>query len=169
MASSFAVEPAYKHDGSDVIYMPVTAAQTFKKGALCVLTTGLLVEGGVNPATINALALCDASVGLDARGSIYGGTNIPVIVPAPQTVFKLSSTTTPVFATHVGNVYGVTKVGNIWQLDISKTGTMATPANGRFVVVGIGPVQGIAIAGGAPEYFLCKLLPIFNQLSGIND
>lgn len=168
MASSFALEPAYKHDESDVILMPVTAAQTFKKGALCVLSAGLLVECGANPAAINAIALCDASVGLDSRGSIYGGTNIPVIVPQPDTVFKLSSTTTPVFATHMGIVYGVTKVGNIWQLDISKAGTVGTPANGRFVVVGLGPVQGVPL-GGAPEFFLCKLLPQFNVLSGIND
>lgn len=162
MASSFALEPAYKHDESDVIYMPVTAAQTFKKGALCVLSTGLLVECGANPAAINAIALCDASVGLDPRGSIYGGTNIPVIVPQPDTVFKLSSATTPVFATHVGNIYGVTKVGNVWQLDISKTTT-----NARFTVVGIGPVQGIIPSGGAPEYFLCKILPQYNSLSGV--
>lgn len=168
MASSFPLEPGYKHDASDVIYMPVTAAQTFKKGALCVLSTGLLVECGANPAVINAIALCDASVGLDSRGSIYGGTNIPVIVPQPDTVFKLSSTTTPVFATHVGVVYGVTKVGNIWQLDISKTGTMASPANARFVVVGISPLQGQPL-GGQPEYFLCKMLPQFNPLSGIVD
>lgn len=166
MASSFAIEPAYKHDLSDVIYMPVTAAQAFKKGEPVVLSTGLLVVCGANPATINGIALCDASVGLDARGSIYGGTNIPVIVPQPDTVFKISSTTTPVFATHVGNVYGITISGHIWQLDISKTGTMASPSNARFVVVGIGPVQGVPL-GGSPEYFLCKMLPQFNQLSAI--
>lgn len=168
MASVFAAEPAYKHDESDVIYAPVTAGQTFKKGAFCVLSAGAMVECGANPAAIHALALCDASVALDARGSIWGGTNAPFIMLQPDMIVKISSTTTPVFATHVGTgtVYGITKVGNNWQLDISKSGTFAAPANGRFAVVGLSPVQGV-LAAGQPEFFLVKLLPQFNVFSAI--
>ncbi len=168
MASVFPAEPAYKHDESDVIYMPVTAGQTFKKGAFVVLAAGALVECGANPAAIHGLALCDASVGLVAAGSIYGGTNIPVLLLQPDTILKISSATTPVFATHVGTgtVYGITKVGNVWQLDITKNGTFAAPANGRFAVVGLSPVQGVQ-AAGAPEFFLVKLLPQYNVFTGI--
>jgi hypothetical protein len=169
MASTFAAEPAYKHDESDVIYAPVTAGQTFKKGALCVLSAGAMVECGANPAQIHGLALADASVALDSRGSIWGGTNAPFIMLQPDMVLKMSSTTTPVFATHVGTgtVYGTTKSsGGFWQLDISKSGTFGTPANGRFVVVGLSPVQGV-LAAGQPEFFLVKLLPQFNVFSGI--
>lgn len=170
MASVFAPEPAYKHDESDVILCPVTAAQTFKKGAFCVLSTGSMVECGANPTQIHGLALCDASVGLDARGSIYGGTNIPFIMLQPDMILKISSSTTPVFATHVGTgtVYGVTKTSGVWQLDISKSGTFGTPSTGRFAVVGLSPVQGVLNAG-QPEYFLVKLLPQFNVFSGIVD
>lgn len=168
MASSFTPEPAMKHDESHNTYFPVKNGETFKKGALLVIDTGEMAECGANPAAINAIALCDASVGLDARGSIYGGKNIPVIEIQPDMILKLSSATTPVFATHMGKVYGVTKTGGVWQLDISKTGTMAAPSNGRFVVVDVRPLPGIN-AGGGPEMFLCKILPQFNALSGIVD
>lgn len=166
MASVFTPEPAYKHDEAVVTYFPVTAGETFKKGAFCVLTTGALVECGANPAIISGIALCDASVGLDPRGSIYGGTLIPFIELQPDMVLKLSSATTPDFATHMGKVYGITKTSGIWQLDISKTGTMGSPSNGRFSVVDLRPLPGVPAAGGG-EMFLCKMLPQFSSLTGI--
>jgi hypothetical protein len=141
MASLFAAEPAYKHDLSDVIYLPVAAAQTFIAGALVVFTyagAGTLTECGANPAAITGMALAPASVGLAPAGSIYGGTNIPVLILQPDMILKISSTTTPAIATHLGIAYGITKGTNYWQLDISKTG-----ANARFTVVGISPAPGV--------------------------
>lgn len=163
MASLFALEPAYKHDESDVIYLPVAAAQTFVTGALLVFTyagAGTLTECGANPAAITGIAMAPASVGLAAAGSIYGGTNIPVLILQPDTILKMSSTTTPAIATHLGVAYGITKGTTYWQLDISKTA-----GNARFTVVNISPIPGAP--AGTPEFFYGKILPSFNVLTGI--
>lgn len=111
-------------------YFPVTAAQTFIAGALVVVTTGALVECGADPAAILGIAQAPASVGLATGGSIFGGTNIPVFVISPEDIIWMASATTPVFATHVTQAYGVVKSTN-WLVDVSDT------SNTRVHVTGV--------------------------------
>jgi hypothetical protein len=98
---------------------PVLAAQTFIAGALVVLASGTIAECGADPASVLGIALAPASVGLASAGSIYGGTNIPVFVISPNDVIVMGSSTTPVFATHVGTAYGIVKSTN-WLVDVSE-------------------------------------------------
>lgn len=69
---------------------------------------------------------------------------VPVrILSGANVVLGLSSTTAPVYATHVGNSYGITRAsGGQWQLDIAKTTTSSRAkvididtASGTFFVV----------------------------------
>ena len=121
MASNFACAPANNYGSDRIRYFPVTAAQTFVVGALVFLTSGAVTECGADPANILGIALAPASVGLDTRGSIFGGTQIPVFVLTPNDTIWMGSSTTPVFATHVGTAYGIVKSTN-WLVDISDTG-----------------------------------------------
>ena len=120
MASNFPIE-VLNHEAEDIMYFPVTAGQTFTVKALVFLTSGAVTECGADPANILGIALAPASVGLDANGSIYGGTNIPILVLDPDHICWMASATTPVFATHVGTAYGIEKTTN-WRVDTTDTG-----------------------------------------------
>lgn len=119
MASNFPLEPVGNYPSTSVKHFPVTAGQTFIKGALVVYTSDALVECGADPASVLGLALEPASVGLATGGSIHGGTNIPVLVFTPSIELRISSATTPA-QTLVGDSYGVVKSTN-WLLDTSET------------------------------------------------
>lgn len=119
MASNFPIEPAGWYSPDSVKHFPVTAGQTFLKGALVVYTSDALVECSADPTSVLGIALEPASVGLATAGSIHGGTNIPVLVFTTNMLLKISSATTPA-QTLVGDAYGVVKSTN-WLLDTSET------------------------------------------------
>lgn len=121
MSSQFACAPATNYASDRIRYFPVTAGQTFILGALVFLTSGAVSECGSDPANILGIAMAPASVGLAAAGSIFGGTNIPVFVLTPSDTIWMASSTTPVFATHVGTAYGIEKTTN-WRVDTTDTG-----------------------------------------------
>lgn len=153
MASQFPIQLARNYKTDQVKYFPVTAGQTFITGALVVLGSGTVSECGADPTNILGIALAPASVGLDAKGSIYGGTNIPVFVLTPQDEVFMASATTPVFATHVGTLYGIEKTTN-WRVDTTDT------TNTRVTVTSVhnSPQQ---------EGFLVKFLAANLQLDSI--
>lgn len=130
MASNFPIQVATAYPPDRVRLFPVTAGQTFIAGALVVLSSGTVSECGADPANILGIALAPASVGLASPESIYGGDNIPVFVLTPNDTVFISSSTTPVFATHVGTAYGIVKSTN-WLADISDT------TNTRLVIIDV--------------------------------
>lgn len=139
MASNFAPQIQTYH-GDRVRYFPVTAAQTFIAGALVFLTSGAVSECGADPTSILGIACAPASVGLDAKGSFFGDlrgtTMIPVYVLNPVDVVFMASGTTPVYATHVGQAYGIEKTTN-WRVDP----TDAVNTRVTVIDVSLSPVQ----------------------------
>lgn len=131
MASNFAIQPAQKYDESEVRLFPVASGETFVTGALVVYdtTNNNITECGADPALILGIALAPASVGLDSNGSIYGSTNIPVLVLDAATVCWMASATTPA-QSHVMDDYGVAKSTN-WLVDTGEA------VNTRVRVIGI--------------------------------
>lgn len=121
MATNFAIQPAQKYDESEVRLFPVASGQTFVVGALVVYdtTNNNITECGADPALILGIALAPASVGLATGGSIFGGTNIPVLVLDPATVCWMASATTPA-QSHVMDDYGIAKSTN-WLVDTTET------------------------------------------------
>lgn len=123
----------------NIISVRVTAAQTFKKGALVVDTAaGTVSECGADPARIYGVALEDAfskpgGTGIANSPSIItGGTNneCSVAVADRMTVFSgraVNGGTDPVIPlqTHIGETYGVVKVGNDWVIDMAEVTTMS--------------------------------------------
>lgn len=135
MASSF--KPQISGDTSgypDVREFGVTAAEAFEVGELVYMdvNTGKILVCGADPALIAGVSGAAAAFGLGTQwpGNIYDGVKIPVSLLRANTKVFMSSTTTPLL-THVGNAYGVAKVGHIWQVDIGDTG------NTRVVVIDI--------------------------------
>lgn len=123
MATNFPPQLGIKADAGVLVrLMPVTAAEAFVVGELVYLDTavGTIKVCGADPALIAGIAYAPASMGLAAAGSIWGGTNIPVALLSSAAVVFMASSTTPVFATHVGNAYGVEKTTN-WRVDIGDT------------------------------------------------
>lgn len=121
MASNFPIQLVRAYPAHRVKYFPVKNAETFITGALVFLTGGEASECGADPANILGIAMAPASIGLASAGSIYGGKNIPVFVLSPEDEVFIASATTPVFATHIGNSYGVEKTTN-WRLDTTEVG-----------------------------------------------
>lgn len=113
----------------------ITAAQTFKKGALVIDTAaGTISECGADPATVLGVALEDAF----SKPGNTGMVNAPTIITGGQSnecsvaiadrrqIFSMRAVnggTDPVtpLQTHIGESYGVLKVGNDWCLDIAET------------------------------------------------
>lgn len=123
----------------NIISVTFTAAQTFKKGALVVDTAaGTVSECGADPARIYGVAM-------EAANTKPGGTGIansPSIITGGQykevsvaiadrvTVFScrgVNGGTDPVvpLQTHIGETYGVAKVGNDWVLDLAEVTIMS--------------------------------------------
>jgi hypothetical protein len=72
----------------------------------------------------------------EAARLITPNGRVPVrILTGSQVVIGFSSTTVPVYVTHVGNSYGITRAsGGQWQLDIAKT---TTSSRARVVAIDI--------------------------------
>lgn len=110
----------------------VTAAQTFKKGALVIDTAaGTISECAADPAAVLGVAQMDAFSGLgyDMANSptvITGRSNECVVAIADRSqIFScraINGGTDPVtpLQTNVGEQYGVAKVGDDWVLDIAE-------------------------------------------------
>lgn len=163
MATNFAPQLAYKHESYDVRYYPVHAGQTFIPGALVVYSTANhdISECGADPASILGVALAAATVGLDSRGSIYGGTRIPVAILDEDMPVFMASATTPDYNTHVGNKYGIVKSGNNWLLDTTDA------VNTRVQVFDISPLASGPAQGTGQEGFWVKFLAANLQFSEI--
>ena len=117
--------------------MAVTAAQTFKAGAL-VLTSaaGTISECGADPATITGVALQDAFSGpgynaADTPTVVTGrDSDISVAIATRDTIFSgrgINGGTDPVIPlqTHIGETYGVAKTGDDWVIDFAEVTTMS--------------------------------------------
>jgi hypothetical protein len=124
MASSFPLQTAYGHDKSTVEeYTPGTAANAFVVGDLVILSGVEARVAGANPAAILGFSEVNSE---DAKVLTENG-KVPVRQLTSEHVVQMSSATTPVEATHLGQEYGVTKDGTtgFWQVDVSKTGGTA--------------------------------------------
>lgn len=125
MASTFKPQVSGNLSGyPDVREFGVTAAEAFEVGELVYMdvNTGLILVCGADPALIAGISGAAAAFGLGSQwpGNIYDGVKIPVTLLNSNTLVFMSSTTTPLL-THVGNAYGVAKVGHTWQVDTGDT------------------------------------------------
>ena len=123
----------------NVISVTFTAGQTFKKGALLVDTgAGTVSECGADPARIYGVALEDANskpggTGIANNPSyVTGGQSkeVSVAIADRVTVFTgraVNGGTDPVvpLQTHIGETYGVLKVGNDWVIDLAEVTVMS--------------------------------------------
>lgn len=121
----------------NILSVRFTAAQTFRKGALVVDTAaGTVSECAADPTRVYGVAM-------EAAGSKPGGTGIAnspsyvtggsnnevsVAIADRSQVFTcrgVNGATDPVtpLQTHIGELYGVAKVGNDWVLDIAEITT----------------------------------------------
>ncbi len=114
--------------------MVVTAAQTFKKGALVIdVSAGTISECGADPSAVLGVAMEAAFTkpGNSMNFSpsyITGGapTECSIAIADRRTVFSMRGVnggTDPVTPTQtmVGESYGVAKSGDDWYLDIAET------------------------------------------------
>jgi hypothetical protein len=122
----------------NIISVRVTAAQTFKKGALLVDTAaGTVSECGADPVRVYGVAMEDAfskpgGTGIANSPSIITGGNnneCSVAIADRSQVFScrgVNGGTDPVvpLQTHIGETYGVAKVGNDWVLDLAEVTVM---------------------------------------------
>lgn len=137
MASSFPAQVAYGHDRSTVEeYTPGTAANAFVVGDILILSGVEARVAGVNPAAILGLSEVNSA---DAALLTPNG-KVPVRQLTPECVIQMSSATTPVEATHLGQEYGITKdpTTGFWQVDVAKT-----VANARVYVDRLNVAEGI--------------------------
>lgn len=91
---------------------------------------------GTNPTLIAGIS----EISTEAGRVLTPNGRVPLRNIHGQSVrIAMSSTTTPVYATHVGNSYGITRAaGGQWQLDVSKTTTSS-----RVRVVAVDEAAGI--------------------------
>lgn len=118
-------------EAPSILAIVATAAQTFKRGALVKQTgAGTISERTGVADLVTGVALQDAFSGYgysaaNAPTIITGQTaEVSVAIADAVTVFStrgVSGGTDPVTPTqaHIGNSYGVAKVGNDWVLDIA--------------------------------------------------
>lgn len=116
----------------NVIAYPVTAAQTFAKGALVIDTAaGTISECGADPAAVLGVALQGAFTGpgnsLADNPTVITGrvTDCSVAMADRSQVFSMrgiNGATDPVtpLTTHIGESYGSAKVGTDWVLDLAE-------------------------------------------------
>jgi len=135
MASLFPAYLAQGHDNTLVQeFVPAQGAnEPFIVGDFVVVTTGESSEAercGADPVLIAGLS----EVSSEAARLLTPNGRVPLrILGGSGVIIGLSSATTPVYATHVGNSYGITRAaGGQWQLDVAKTTTSS-----RVKVVGI--------------------------------
>lgn len=119
MASSFPARVAYGHDKSTVEeYTPGTGANAFVYGDFVILNGVEARVAGANPTALLGFSEVNSE---DAKLLTANG-KVPVRQLTSECVLCLSSATTPVEATHLGQVYGITKDGTTgyWQVDTTK-------------------------------------------------
>jgi hypothetical protein len=136
MSSTF---PAYVAQGIEAgthvqEFVPAQGAnEPFIYGDFVVVSTGESGEAercGADPTLIAGISEVDS----EKNRLITPNGRVPLrIITGASVVIGLSSATTPVYATHVGNSYGITRASTgQWQLDVAKTTTSS-----RCKVVGI--------------------------------
>jgi hypothetical protein len=127
--------PARNPTGTpNVQAMRVTAAQTFKRGALVADTAaGTISECGADPTSVLGVALQNAFSGpgndlANSGSAVVTGQNVECSVALADrvTVFScrgVNGGTDPVTPaiTNIGEVYGVAKVSDDWVLDLAET------------------------------------------------
>lgn len=153
MASSFPMQVAYGIDKSTVEeYTPGTAANAFVVGDFVILSGVEARVAGANPTAILGMSEVDSA----AAALLTQNGKVPVRQITSELVLQLSSATTPVEATHLGQEYGITKDGTtgFWQVDVSKTGGTARVY-----------VDRLNIAEGR---WFCKVLSEFIATDGID-
>lgn len=112
------------------------ANEPFIYGDFVVVSTGESAEAercGADPTLIAGIS----EIVSENNRLITPNGRVPVrIITGASLIIGFSSTTTPVYATHIGNSYGITRAsGGQWQLDISKT---TTSSRARVVDMDIG-------------------------------
>ena len=162
MARGFNTASGFQGDTSpEVRSMAYTTGQVFKKYALVVLTSaGEVSEAGADPTGVVGVALQGAGTGLgygvpnSAETTVVTGRlqEVSVALANRKTIFSgrgVNGGTDPVvpLQTHIGEQYGVAKVGDDWVIDLAETATKVVE------IVDIVPVEG---AGAG--YFLFKFL-----------
>ena len=135
--------------GTDVQeYIPSqVGAETVIPGDFWFIDTADLTEMkrcGTDPILIGGISEVDS----EAARVLTANGRIPLrTLSAASNRIALYSATTPVYATHVGTSYGITRnAGGHWLLDIAKTTT-----DSRMMVVGV----NLDEAGF--EYFICQI------------
>lgn len=115
--------------------MAYATGQTFKRGALVVKNSaGEVVECGADPAAVEGVALQGAGTGIgfdlpnSSTTNVVTGRNQEVSVAIADDEQEFSARgvnggTDPVLPllTHIGEQYGVAKVGNDWVIDFAET------------------------------------------------
>lgn len=146
MATSFPMQIAYGHDDSTVEeYTPGTGANAFVYGDFVILNGVEARVAGADPAAILGISEVNSE---DAKLLTANG-KVPVRNITPDLVLQMSSATTPVEATHLGQEYGITKDGTTgyWQVDVAKTGLSA-----RVYVRRLNVAEGIWFVSVLSEY-----------------
>jgi hypothetical protein len=163
MASSFPAYVIRNEDAGSLVeeYTPGTAAgETTSPGEFVTWdnANNWVERCGADPTAILGLAEVDSE---QARVLTQSG-KIPIRVLNSNAIIAISSSTTPVVATHVGNEYGITRnaTTGFWQLDIGKTGGSA-----RALVVGC---QTGSDLSGVGEAFFVRMLAEFLSDDGID-
>lgn len=124
MATAFPVQIAYGYDKSTVEeYTPGTSGNVFTIGDFVIFASGQARVAGANPAAATIIGVSEVDSELAKVLTPTG--KVPVRQLTTEVVLSMSSATTPVEATHLGQEYGITKVGNNWLVDVSKTGSDA--------------------------------------------
>lgn len=115
---------------AEVRRAPIKSGASWIAGELLKLTSNELEQCVADPTVVAGIA-CDPSADTVEAG--YAN----YYVADQQTVWAITSSTTPVFATHMGNSYGVAVSSGVWTLDISETSTLV------FTVVGVDTVRNL--------------------------
>lgn len=154
MASSFPMQTAYGHDKSTVEeYTPGTGSDAFVVGDFVILDGVTVKVAGADPTAILGFSEVRSE---DAKLLTPNG-KVPVRQLTSEHVLQMSSDTTPVEATHLGQEYGITKdsTTGYWQVDTSKTTTSA-----RVYVNRLNVAEGI---------WFVKVLATYIATDGIDD
>ena len=116
------LERGYRNDGIGipaVRHYPEASGETWTRGAFVYIdTNGDMAECGADPATIAGWALSDAAE--------VAGTDQEVLL-AKNTVHMVLNTQLAITLLQAfeGQDFGITKTGNFWHLDTTKTGGTA--------------------------------------------
>jgi hypothetical protein len=142
--------------------MVYATGQTFKDGALVVKNAnGEIVECGADPAAVEGVALAAVGTGYgyglpnsDVTNVVTGRLQeLPVAIADGEQEFSaraINGATDPVLPlqTHIGEQYGVAKVGDDWVIDMAEVTTKVIeitdtmPETNRFLCKFLATVRG---------------------------